>query len=270
MKDRARGQALIEFLVIALLLVPLFLLLPTIGKYFDIAHATQLASRYAAFEGMHRNSGTPDGWTPSDELAGEVRRRFFSNGDAPVKHGDAAGDFSAHRNAFWRDSQGRPLIRAIGSDVRLSYGLEGKGAAGAAGLSEASDVAPFILVPPLRGLPERGIYTANVSIDLADAQAPGGSYARTYELFSKLGLNMTRHTSLVLGGWAARDPAQVRQRIDEPLMVPGTVLAVAKPVVDVAVEIVESPTCFHGGCAKGPQLGKLDFWEDVVPEDRLK
>lgn len=264
-----RGQGLVEFLVVALLLVPLFLLLPTIGKYFDIAHATQMASRYAAFDGMQRNSSTPDGWKPPAELAGEVRRRFFSNGDAPIKNGDIAGDFSAHRNPFWRDSQGNPLIRST-TDVHLSFGLDGKGASSAEGLGSASDDTPFGLVPPIRDLPERGIYTANVSVDLADPKALDGSYASTYDFFSKLGLNMTRHTSVVLGGWSARDPAQVRERIDEPLMFPGGVLAPAKPAVDAAVLILESPSCLNGTCVKGPKLGELEFWDDVVPKDRLK
>ena len=36
-----RGQALTEFLVISLVLISLFLLLPVIGKYQDISHASQ-------------------------------------------------------------------------------------------------------------------------------------------------------------------------------------------------------------------------------------
>jgi len=67
------GQALTEFIVVALALIPLFLLLPVIGKYQDIAHSVQLASRYAAFDAMIRNdvSGT---WKPESQLAEEVRR----------------------------------------------------------------------------------------------------------------------------------------------------------------------------------------------------
>ena len=49
------GQALTEFLVVALALIPLFLLIPMIAKYQDIGHSTQMASRYAAFEATIRN-----------------------------------------------------------------------------------------------------------------------------------------------------------------------------------------------------------------------
>lgn len=265
-----QGQALTEFLVVALLLIPLFLLLPTIGKYIDIAHAAQLASRYAAFEAMHRNSSTPEGWKPPEQLAGEVRRRYFSNGEAPVKSGDTAGDFAAHRNAFWRDSQGKPLIRQFETDVRLGFGVDGNGAGHAAGLSAASDQQPFVVLGPVLDIPEEGIYTASISVDLADPDALPGSYAGTYDMFSKLGLSMRRHTSLAIGGWAARGPEQVRDRIDNLPMFPGRLLAPAKPVVDAAVTIVESPSCLAGGCLKGPRLGELEFWDDVVPGDRLK
>lgn len=265
-----RGQALTEFLVVALLLIPLFLLLPTIGKYIDIAHATLMASRYAAFEAMHRNSATPEGWKPPQQLAGEVRRRYFSNGDAPVKTGDTAGDFSAHRNAFWRDSQNRPLIRQFDTDVRLGFGPEGTGTSHAAGLSAASDQLPFTLLGPVLDIPEDGIYSASVSVDLADPEALAGSYASTYQMLGNLGLRMTRHTAVVVGGWAARGPEQVRARIDNLPMFPGRVLAPVKPVVDAAVTIVESPSCLKGGCIDGPKLGELEFWDDVVPGDRLQ
>ena len=42
MSRQMRGQALTEFLVISLVLIPLFLLLPVIGKYQDISHASRL------------------------------------------------------------------------------------------------------------------------------------------------------------------------------------------------------------------------------------
>lgn len=43
-----RGQALTEFLVISVAMVPLFLLMPVIAKYQDVSHSTQMASRYSA------------------------------------------------------------------------------------------------------------------------------------------------------------------------------------------------------------------------------
>jgi hypothetical protein len=49
------GQALVEFLVASMAIVPLFFLIPVIIKYQGINNSTQLASRYVAFDAMHRN-----------------------------------------------------------------------------------------------------------------------------------------------------------------------------------------------------------------------
>jgi hypothetical protein len=55
------GHALMEFLVVSVALLPLFLLIPVIAKYQSIAYATQIASRYAAFDGLVRNDGSSFG-----------------------------------------------------------------------------------------------------------------------------------------------------------------------------------------------------------------
>jgi hypothetical protein len=76
---------------------------------------------------------------------------------------------------------------------------------------------------------------------------------------------------LLLDSWSAKDPQQVQERIGHPLLFPGKLLEPAAPLVDAAVDIVESPSCLPALChGKGPKLGKLDFWQDVVPADRLK
>lgn len=267
-RPRQQGQALTEFVVIALALVPLFLLLPMIAKYQDIAHATQLASRYVAFDAITRNDAAGS-WKPASQLSAEVSRRYFSNSSAPVKSGDTAGDFKAHQNAFWRDQQGKALIRSFERDVSVSFGT-GHSAIHEHGFSDASDGLPFGLVRDWLGLKAQGVYAANVTVSLADLPSDAGSYTKTYETFSKIGLKVTRHTALAINPWSAKDPAQIDTRLDQPLIFPGSVLAPVKPLVDAAVVIVESPSCFKGGCTRGPELGKLDFWRDVVPADRLK
>lgn len=74
------GASTIEFLVLALASVPLFTIMPLIGKYTDLAQTTEIASRYVAFEGTIRN--TASSWKSDTELAEEVRRRFYSTSDA--------------------------------------------------------------------------------------------------------------------------------------------------------------------------------------------
>ncbi len=265
---RQQGVAMTELVVMSLVLVPLFLLVPMVAKYQDISHATQMASRYVAFDAMTRND-TMSTWKPVGQLEDEVRRRFFSNSDAPIKTGDVAGDFAANRNPFWSDQLGQPLIAKF-SDVTVTFGT-GMKAAQADGFTSASDSMPFLMHNQM-DLAAKGIYRANVSVKLADLPELAGSYAHTYETFKNIGLTVTRQTSVVVDTWTAKDPTQVESRIDHTTIFPGKAVRQTpglQTAVDAAVAIVELPACMSGSC-KGPKLGQLDFWRDTVPADRLR
>lgn len=258
--EKVSGQALTEFLVLAAALIPLFLLIPVIAKYQDIAHSTQMASRYVAFEAMTRNDAMST-WKPAAQLSDEVRRRFFSNPDAPIKTNDTAGDFKANQNLFWRDPQGRSLITSFGNDVTVSFGA-GQGADHGAAFSSASDGKPFTLRNEFGGLQARGIYTANVNVRVANL--PSG--LKNYEPFDKINLNITRSTSVVIDPWAANSPVQAESRFSgNATIFPASALKQYDTIFNAAVGIIDAP-----GGIPAPKLGQLDFWRDVVPEDRLK
>lgn len=257
--QQQRGQALAEFLVAAVALVPLFLLIPLIAKYQDISHTTQMASRYVAFDAFVRNDSYGNA-KPESQLADEVRRRFFSNADAPIKTDDVAGDFLANQNLFWRGAAGQALIRNFNNDVKVSFGA-GHSAVHNDGFRAASDGLPFILRDKL-DLPARGIYTANVSVALANM--PAG--LKFYEPFDRINLAIGRSTSVAIDPWAARSPQQIETKIGaDPSIFPVASLAGISAGVDGVISVVDAPIALPG-----PKLGQLDFWRDVVPEDRLR
>lgn len=272
-----RGQALTEFIVVALVLVPLLLLIPMIAKYQDMAHAAQLASRYVAFEAMTRNDGMGDGsFKPVAELADEASRRFFGNADAPIKTLDKPGDFKAHQNMFWRDHKGNALIKNFGTDVMVTFG-QAKSASHSDGYSGADDGKPFNSVPVnLREaleLKANGVYTANVSLKVANLDTAAGGITKVFDEFKDINLVISRSTSLVADTWTARGPEQVESRIDNTVMFPGRGLKHLRTPIGVAVAMVELPKCFPGICNSetvGPQVGHLEFWRDTVPADRLQ
>ncbi len=256
-----RGQSVVEFLVLAVALVPLFLLFPLIGKYQDIRHATQMASRYAAFDATTRNDiQSVDGWKPEAQLADEIRRRFFSNSDAAIKTNDVAGDFDANRNLAWRDPYNNPLIARF-SDVGLSFGNGSSNHAD--GFSAASDSAPFNRVPLANsgamGLQAPGIYTANVSVKLANL--PAG--IKSVVPFDTIDLSMQRHTSLLFEPWSSPSPQETENRFGKLAPVPNA-LSALEPIIAVGVEFVDM---FK---VNPPEFGNLQKWRDVVPQDRLK
>lgn len=257
-RSEQRGQALTEFLVAAVALIPLFLLIPLIAKYQDINHAVQLASRYAAFDATIRNAGAST-WKDPAQLADEVRRRYFSDADAPVKTGDVAGNFKANQNLFWRGPRDEPLIEDIARDVQVTFG-EGGSATQSDGFTPSADGQPFVLRNGL-DLKANGIFTANVSVALFNMPAD----LRFYRPFDQINLNISRRTSVVVDPWTARDPQDVEARIlRSPTVFPAGQLAQISPLAGGAVALIEM------GLVQGPMLGQLEFWRDVVPQDRLR
>lgn len=255
-----RGQALTEFLAVALALVPLFLLIPVVAKYQDISHATQAASRYAAFDAMASNDST-SGWKGEQQLAEEVRRRFFSNATAPIKTNDSAGNFKAHQNLYWRRPDDRPLIEDLQRDVQLRFG-PANASQPDGGFQAAGDGAPFALLAPMLGLDARGIYSAQISVTLA--RMPSG--LRFYEPLDSIQLSMTRGTGVLINPWVAKGPADVESRIAGNVGVfPAAPLRAVGVLADPLVTMIDAL-----GAEQGPLLGKLEFWRDVVPEDRLR
>lgn len=258
-KSRQRGQSLTELLVVSFALVPLFLLLPMVAKYQDIAHTTQVASRYAAFDATVNNDQSEQGFKPAAQLAQEVRRRFFSNPDAPIKTGDAAGDFKAHQNLFWRDPRGHPLIAHM-DDVAVDLAPADPVDAGK-GFTVASG---FDLVDP-------PLYRGEVAVPLVNL--PAG--IRSYEPFDGINLSVGRQTTVMVADWAGHNPdgvnARVRKSQGEPLAVAAGLTAGLDLTEGMAADAMELPfLLLELNRVRPPALGKLALWTDVVPEDRLR
>lgn len=263
------GQALVEFLGLALILVPFLLLLPMIAKYQDIAHATDMAARYVAFDATVRNDATT-GWKPNGELAGEVRRRFYSNPSAPIKTNDTPGDFKAHQNLFWRDPLDNALIRSFDNDVRISFG-DGASQDRDAGFHGADDGTPFLRRSAL-DLDARGVFRGNVSVNVANLPDSLTGPTKSYEGLKSLNLVIRRHVDLVPDGWTAKNADHTASRIDDAEINAGSMFRdepfnLVPEAVDAAALLMELPSGCTSHC--GPKIGKLDHWKEVVPADRV-
>lgn len=230
----ARGQSTIEFAVAAtFVLALLFIAVPLIGQYIDINQTAEEASRYVAFEGMARNSRST--WKSDTDLSAEVRRRMFSNSDAPVKTGDVAGDFAANRNPLWTDYSGHPLISNFDSEVTVTTKVDDKNA-----------IAAAFYRGELK-LSNTNLYTATVNVKPEDSP------------FAPMSLSISRKTVLLADAWTGQNVADVQKRIeDAPTMFP---IGPAKGLVNVLGEV---PTLIFDPALK---VGAMDW--DIVPCDRL-
>jgi hypothetical protein len=245
-----RGQALTEFLVVSLVLLPLFLLVPMIGKYQDISHATQMASRYAAFDAVLRND-SHNSWKPPVQLEAELRQRYFGPAGGGIVTAPKEG--LALREG-WDDPWGHALIRAP-EDVALTFGVD-RGPAHADGYTAARDTAIFPLAG-VAGLGSKGIYRANVAVTLANL--PAGLHS--VEPFDQLNLRIERHASVLPDPWAANAPAQTENRAGA--LAPITEV-MPTALIDKAVEVIDMKA------VRPPVFGDLKRWRDLVPADRLR
>ena len=245
LRTRQTGQSTVEFVVLSLVMVPLLLIVPLLGKYMDIAQTTAEASRYTAFEGTIRHSSSTPGWKSDGELATEVRRRFFSNSDAPIKTNEVAGDFNAHRNTLWFDHRGNPLLQ----DFAKNVGVE---------TQKDSLSQPFGALAGNFNLPQRNLYTGRVTVKVADIAG--------LLPFDSIGLSMTRGTTVLVDPWEASGPDQVTAKVQGagPLFPYQPLEFIAQPL---AVVMSNPALAILGADTTPPDVGRVD--PDRVPQDRV-
>lgn len=252
------GQALAEFLVVLLALAALLVLFPLVGKYQDISHQVQMASRYVAWQSTVRNAGGAGTFESAGDLARDVRKRFFGPTGSRIFTADLASA-AADRNPLWTDPQGQPLLKDF-SDVSVTFGAAGStdpNDAFSAGGSLAG-VYPT-LSPAAFDLDHRGIFRGQVTVRLAPLNA--GWLAP----FDSLHLSITRHTSIMSDSWAAANAKSVEDRVTaSSANFPSSALKPLALAVKLPVMALED------GRIAEPKLGEASFWRDTVPADRLK
>ncbi len=193
-----RGQAIIEFLTAGLVLIPLFLLIPLIGKYLDIKQTTIAASRKLAFECTVRYADCSN-LAGNPSFADEIRVRFFSGDRSPVLTNDYPAQDAigaGQGNPLWVDNQGKSLLENY-SNVGIEADAKNVDVDGAlvGGLLKAG--------PGSFGLDlEKGLFDARVQANLSPTR--GGADFLTQ--LNSLVLKMQFHTAILTNAWTADKP----------------------------------------------------------------
>jgi len=240
---RSRGQSLTEMVVLMIVLLPLFLIVPLIGKYADIAHQTTNAARYGAFEiTVNGPFATKDTAT----VQSEIQRRFFTTWDAPIKTGDVAGNTPNYRNPLWVDYRADQLIANVQTDVVHTRTVQDSPVPVGSNLPVAPSYSDF-------GLPVGNFYTSRVSTKPA---VP----ARLTN-WTGIDLTMNRQAGIITDTWAASGSAQVSSRVNgmgSAWSWPMDALKLAGTIFTPPVELLLDPA---------PSFGNPD--PNIVPCDRL-
>lgn len=232
------GQALTEFLVLALVLLPLFLVSMRLGKLLDLYQTTEAASRYGAFEAtVHHTSSA---WKPDAQLAAELRQRFYAKADTALTSAGAA-PVALHVQTLWSDAANRNWMAALDKAVQTESATLRRNVISSAAL-QARQLQ----------LPNNNRYRFSVTVD--PAKLPG------LRPFHSINLDSTRTTVVLADTWAAQGPTQVRRRIEQaPLLVP---VQAVRPLVDALGHLPQ--------LLFDPALRVGEFDWDTVPCDRLE
>jgi len=259
MRKRQRGQASVEFVVLAFVLVPLIIIVPLLGKYIDLAQTTTVASRYVAFEGTVHHGSSRSGWKAEGQLANEVRRRFYSRNDLGINTNDVVGEVPSDRNPLWVDHRNNPLLPSFNL---VTVQTE----------RETIDQPAGAIFANNFDLDQNNLYTGTVGVNVANVPNIGVAFDKArptpQRVFDNLNLQMNRSTTVLVDPWAARGPADVKRKVEDAgLEVYPTghlegVATLATPIMTM-LEIV-----FGGNGTKPPEVGEVD--PDIVPTDRLE
>ena len=267
---RARGQSTTEFVVLALVLTPLLLAVPLLGKYLDLTQHASQASRYAAFEISVRGPATV-----KDEaiVAAEARRRLFSTSDAPVKTNDVVGDFAGMRNPLWTDFRGDHFLPRFAEGIVHEAARETRAA--------PSRTLAMFAGPNGFKLAQDNLFTARINVL---PEKP-----RDFKFWSDdnpgVNLRMSRQTGILIDAWNAASADVVRDKIENagpsmpPLIVPSFNPNPLAQITDMAEQAGPYPIWLLKAQAATlgllpvllgepqPKFGKHD--PNIVPCDRL-
>lgn len=272
---RHAGQALVEFLIVStLVLVPLFLAVPLLGKYLDMKSTAIQAARYAAWErtvwygGSDWSAGSKD----DAKIAREIRQRFFSN-TAINKLQSADGNMTGWGGGpkpLWRDRAGNPMLVNYDSDV--GQATPASSTPGTLNdiltpVVEVIDTVDKILGAEFK-LHMNSLYKASVSVQTRPTRPILQVMGNTPDLETLGGAPSFVETNvMVANGWNANGAAHVKKQVEG--LTPTSVAQ--RDPVKTALEVIQYFTAIIAPELMPDHL-KLggEIQPDVVPGDRLK
>lgn len=170
-RDAQQGQALAEFLVTLIALVPLFFIIPMIGNYLDLRSSVVQASRYAVWERTIwlGDSNFAANSKSENDIQNEIRERFFGAVNTPIKFDDktSRSKLRAQNNLVWSDHTGQKIMLEPykgGSTASVNHASDQLKTTIAA--SAIGSAASAISGQSGFGLNKSGLYQAKVQITI--------------------------------------------------------------------------------------------------------
>lgn len=241
----AKGQALTEFVIGAVLfLIPLFLIIPLLGKYADIKASTIQAARYNAWERTvwyGQSASSTGDWEGNDKNESTIRTEM-------------ANKFLT--SELWYDRAGTAMLGGSSNSITNEDAPGTANTILGFAVSVANAIGPF-------NIEMKGLYTGTATVNIANTTSVIsevlGSGAGADP--ARLNLSITDKNVILANGWGANGAAHVKKQVQG--LTPTSILG--NPVLDAVRWILVPftpelvPTVL--------ELGKIEV--DQVPPDRL-
>ncbi|MEM8499605.1 MAG: hypothetical protein AAF542_16400 [Pseudomonadota bacterium] len=259
-RGKQTGGALVEFVLVASVLAPLLILMPTLAKNADVSMATSQAARYGAWEQTVIVKG-------GDELATEINNRFYAKANVGINSAPGALSGDSVQRQFWGGAGMSDRLFSAGEEgigVQVSESsLGGKAGQVESAIHKFGNAIGSIVPDSEWDLGGGKLYTVDVGLEIKDdifvneessGQGCDGEQAQAKAC-------VTQRSAILTDTWGARGPGQVQQRVRS--LVPGGAL---EPFGEVVASAGEVLPLFQ-------ELKDLDgafglVMPDVLPEDR--
>ncbi len=265
-----RGQAMTEFTIAAAcVLVPLFLMLPFLGKFMDMKATSIQAARYAAWERTvwYGSDQWESGQKTDQQIKNEVVQRFFNDtADKALTSSDLNSPAGSPK-ALWTDHAGATILGNTNSTSAVSS-TPGTINTYLAIFRNGVNLVGAVLDTKFK-LDTSSLYTSTVTLTAAKTDAMALAWNGDVLKGGNVGLTaptFTERNVLVANGWSANGPAFVKKQT-EGLAVfnvfnrppVSNVIGTVQKVVGIFVEELDSSSLKVG----------VEIKPDLVPPDRL-
>jgi hypothetical protein len=251
---RCDGQALTEFLVVSIALVPLAILMVMLGKYQSLGTATIAASRTAAFEC----------WARPVACSGEGASEQLGQLIGPAHFGQP------HRPPLWQDRAGRPLLESIDDvSVRLEPLVFDAGLATAARRLGAGALFDRLAGPARFGLRiDEGLIRAEVSTRVAASFAGNGGFTR----LEPFALTMRARTAILTDTWQGSGPREGPRSLESVVAQGARLDALRELRLDAGYRLTRWSIDLMGAIGLEPSASSFRHGTadpDALPPDRV-
>ena len=259
-----RGSAMTEFVILAGVMVPAAIAIPMLGKIADANHETIEASRYVAWE----RTILDESQKSDEELAIEVRNRFFMDQDLMIETDQEALAGEEFENPFWSYQDGEETAGLVNYDEDAitvetqNTAMPNSTGAGiiSRGVATVGSIMENFVADSEWDLEPNGLYIATVNMQLNSNTLTEGDAGNCSEANEDIYSCVSKLTAIFVDGWDAGSPDQTADRVRT--LVPGG----AFRDIGNAIAFIGNIPLFEELADLEDAFGHVD--PDVLPPDR--